>query len=63
VSYRQRRWLCSERVRQRASVDWQARHTTTRIGGAQFIAVDPKHGTDGAASWSPPILHDAELLD
>lgn len=52
---------CSGKVRQRASVDWQARHTRVRIGGRQFVGIDPKLGKTGAAQWSPPIL-DGEVF-
>ncbi|MFC7483767.1 metallophosphoesterase [Luedemannella flava] len=53
VNYRHGTWLCDERVRQRTTVAWAARHTFTRMGGSRFIAVDPKHGTTGAPTWSP----------
>jgi hypothetical protein len=62
VSYRHEAWLCDERTRQRSTVDWVARHTVTRISGARFIGVDPKHGRNGAASWAPLVLEDAEIL-
>jgi hypothetical protein len=62
VSYRHRTWLCGERIRQRCTVDWDARHTSTRIGGCRFIGVEPMHGSTGAPSWAPFILHDATLL-
>jgi len=62
VNYQRETWLCGERIRQRSTVDWSARHTVTRIGSCRFIAVDPKHGTTGAARWSPLVLHDATLL-
>jgi hypothetical protein len=62
VSYRERAWRCGERVRQRSIVDWEARHTTTRLGAGRFIGIDPKHGTTGASNWSPLVLHDAILL-
>lgn len=62
VDYRRRVWMCTERIRQRSTVDWTARHTTTRMHGARFIAVDPKHGRDGAPTWAPLILPDAEVL-
>lgn len=62
VSYRGETWLCDERTRQRSTVDWMARHTFTRISGARFIGVDPKHGRNGAASWAPLVLDDAEIL-
>ncbi|MEV4539277.1 metallophosphoesterase [Asanoa sp. NPDC049518] len=62
VNYRRETWLCGERIRQRSTVDWSARHTFTRIGGCRFIGIDPKHGTTGAPTWSALILHDAVLL-
>jgi hypothetical protein len=62
VDYRSRTWSCGERIRQRSTVDWTARHTVTQLGAARFIGTDPKHGREGAPSWSPFILHDAELL-
>jgi hypothetical protein len=62
VSYRRSAWLCAERIRQRSTVDWAARHTTTQLRGHRFIGIDPKHGTAGAPNWSPLILHDASLL-
>ena len=62
VDFRQRSWLCEERVRQRSTVDWAARRTITRVGMATFHAVDPKHGRDGAPSWSPLVLPGATIL-
>ncbi len=62
VSYQHHAWLCGERIQQRSTVDWNARHTTTRIAGNRFIAIDPKHGTTGAPTWTPLVLHDATLL-
>ncbi|MEV0899472.1 metallophosphoesterase [Actinoplanes sp. NPDC049802] len=62
VSYQHQSWMCEERIRQRSTVDWHARRTTTRIGAGLFIAVDPKHGRTGALRWSPLVLRDAELL-
>jgi hypothetical protein len=44
-------------------VDWDARHTFTRTGGARFVAVDPRHGARGAPAWSPLVLPDATLLE
>jgi hypothetical protein len=61
VSFKDRRFHCAEKVRQRATVDWQARHTRVRIGGRQFIGVDPKLGKTGAVPWSPLIL-DGEVF-
>jgi hypothetical protein len=62
VSYRHRVWRCAERIRQRSTVDWDARHTMTQLGSGRFIGIDPKHGTTGAPSWLPLILDDAVLL-
>jgi hypothetical protein len=62
VSYRRRTWMCGERIRQRSTVDWTARHTVTRLGAAHFVGIDPKHGTAGAPTWSPLILDGATLL-
>jgi hypothetical protein len=62
VSYARRTWTCSERIRARSTVDWTARHTTTRAGTARFLAVDPKHGPTGAPTWAPLVLDDATLL-
>jgi hypothetical protein len=62
VDFRRRVWLCGERIRQRSTVDWAARHTFTRIKTSRFIGVDPKHGRYGAPQWSPLVLHDATLL-
>ncbi|WP_433217999.1 metallophosphoesterase [Dactylosporangium sp. CS-047395] len=56
-------WRCREHLRDRSTVDWAARHTVTRAGGARFIAVDPRHGKRGAAAWSPLILRGATLLE
>ena len=52
----------AEPVTLRSTVDWVARHTTTRISGMRFIGADPKHGRSGAASWSPFVLERAALL-
>jgi hypothetical protein len=62
VSYTRREWRCPERIRARSTVDWDARQTVTRISGARFIAVDPKHGNTGAPEWSPLLLTGAALL-
>src|SRR5581483_1656998 len=61
VSYRRQTWTCTERIRQRSTADWTARHTITRIGGCRFIGIDPRHGTNGAATWSPLIFDHATL--
>jgi hypothetical protein len=62
VDFRDRSWRCGARLRQRSTVDWEARHTATRISGHRFIGVDPKHGRHGAAKWAPLVLTDAEIL-
>jgi hypothetical protein len=62
VDFRRRSWLCGERIRQRTTVDWSARHTFTRIGAARFIGVDPKHGRAGAPEWAPLIFENATLV-
>lgn len=62
VSFKDRRWYCSGRVRHRASVDWADRHTSVRIGGRLFIGVDPKHGRGGAPHWRPLVLHGATVI-
>lgn len=62
VHFGDRRWHCTGRVRQRASVDWQTRHVRVRVGGRVFTGVDPGHGRAGAAQWQPLVLEDAELL-
>jgi len=63
VDWDSRAWRCRERIRDRSTVDWEARHTVTRAGGARFIAIDPRHGRLGAPAWSPLVLRDAVLLD
>ncbi|BCB76640.1 hypothetical protein GCM10022251_50850 [Phytohabitans flavus] len=62
VRYADRAWRCPGRVRQRATVDWDARHVRVRIGGRVFTGIDPKHGTSGAPAWSPLTLSGATLL-
>lgn len=62
VDFRRKEWLCGERIGQRSAVDWEARHTFTRISTSRFIGVDPKHGRRGAPEWSPLVLQDATLL-
>ena len=62
VDFRRGQWVCPERIRYRSTVDWDARHTTTRISGARFIAVDPKHGRAGAPAWAPLAFDGATLL-
>jgi hypothetical protein len=59
--YTDRSWRGPGRVRQRAAVDWSARHTRVRVGGRTFVGVDPKHGREGAAEWQPLVLDDAEI--
>jgi hypothetical protein len=59
VSFTDRRWRCTGRVRQRATADWAARHVTVRVSGRQFVGVDPGHGRTGATRWAPLTLHDA----
>ncbi|MDP9796733.1 hypothetical protein J2S43_005245 [Catenuloplanes nepalensis] len=62
VDFDTRGWRCSERLRQRTTVDWDARHTTTVIKRMPFIGVDPRHGTRGAPEWSPLYLRNATVL-
>ncbi|AGZ44292.1 metallophosphoesterase [Actinoplanes friuliensis] len=62
VDFPTRTWRCGERIRQRSTVDWDARHTVTRIGGARFIGCDPRHGRTGAPRWSPLVFEGATLL-
>ena len=56
VRYADQTYRCPGRVRQRATVDWDARHVRVRVGGREFTGVDPKHGRTGATSWQPLIL-------
>jgi hypothetical protein len=56
VHFAHQRWRCTGRVRQRSSVDWDARHVRVRAGGRAFIGVDPGHGKNGAAHWQPLVL-------
>ncbi|HEX6357368.1 metallophosphoesterase [Actinophytocola sp.] len=56
VGYTDQQWRCAGRIRQRAAVDWHARHVRVRVGGRLFIGVDPKHGRTGAAAWQPLVL-------
>lgn len=60
--YADRTWRCPGRVRQRATVDWDARHVRVRAGGRAFIGIDPKHGAAGAPAWTPLTLPGATLL-
>jgi hypothetical protein len=62
VGYGDHSWRASEKVRQRACADWRARHFRVRIGGRQFIGIDPKHGKSGAAQWQPLIFEEAEVI-
>lgn len=59
VSFADQRWRCTGRIRNRASVDWQARHVRVRVGGRLLIGVDPRHGRTGAAGWRPLVLDGA----
>jgi len=61
VRFDQRTWVCGERVRERTTVDWAARHTVTRGSGGRFIGVDPKHGRTGAPAWRPLVLPGASV--
>ncbi|MFI9450637.1 metallophosphoesterase [Amycolatopsis sp. NPDC052450] len=61
VRFADRTWRCTGRVRQRAAVDWHARHVRVRVGGRVFIGVDPGHGRTGAAEWRPLVLADARV--
>lgn len=62
VGFRDRSWRCTGRIRQRATVDWEARHVRVRAGGRVLIGVDPKHGRNGAPSWRPLELDGATVL-
>jgi len=62
VSFSDQTWRCTGRIRQRATVDWEARHVRVRVGGRTFTGVDPKHGRSGAARWRPLVFDDAEVL-
>ncbi|WP_258953386.1 metallophosphoesterase [Lentzea californiensis] len=59
VHFGDRRWTCDGRIRQRATVDWQARHVRVRVGGRMFVGVDPGHGRSGASAWQPLVFDDA----
>jgi len=61
VRFAERMWRCPGRVRLRATVDWEARHTRVRIGGRTFTGVDPKHGRAGAERWQPLVLEGAQV--
>jgi len=61
VRFAERMWRCPGRVRLRATVDWEARHTRVRIGGRTFTGVDPKHGRTGAQRWQPLVLEGAQV--
>ena len=61
VRFGERMWRCPGRVRLRATVDWEARHTRVRIGGRTFTGVDPKHGRTGAQRWQPLVLEGAQV--
>lgn len=61
VRFADQRWRCTGRVRQRAAVDWHARHVRVRVGGRLFIGVDPGHGRTGAAHWQPLVFDDATV--
>ena len=62
VGFRDRSWRVAGRIRQRTTVDWEARHVRVRAGGRVLIGVDPKHGRSGAASWRPLELDGATVL-
>ncbi|GAB7052968.1 hypothetical protein JCM9534A_80940 [Catenuloplanes indicus JCM 9534] len=62
VDFTSGEWRCAERLRQRTTVDRDARHTTTMIKRMPFIGVDPRHGTAGAPAWSPLYLRNATVL-
>lgn len=62
VNFDDQTWRCPDRVRQRALVDWQARHVKVRIGGRLFIGIDPQLGRTGAVNWRPLIFDDAEVV-
>ena len=62
VSFGDQVWRCAERVRERATVDWDARLVRVRIGGRCFTGVDPKHGRHGATQWRPLVLEGAVVL-
>lgn len=62
VRYADQTWRSPGRVRQRATVDWTARHVRVRVGGRLFTGIDPKHGRNGAASWQPLLFTDATVL-
>ncbi|MEV6909762.1 metallophosphoesterase [Amycolatopsis sp. NPDC051071] len=61
VRFADRTWRCAGRIRQRASVDWQARHVRVRVGGRVFTGIDPGHGRTGATGWHPLVLDDARI--
>ncbi len=61
VRFADRTWRCTGRVRQRAAVDWHARHIRVRVGGRVFTGIDPGHGRTGTADWQPLLLDDARV--
>jgi hypothetical protein len=62
VRYADRSFRCPGRVRQRATVDWDARHVRVRVGGRVFTGIDPHHGRRSAQTWQPLILTNATVL-
>ncbi|GLW94137.1 hypothetical protein Aglo03_49530 [Actinokineospora globicatena] len=63
VRFADRGWRVTGRVRQRAAVDWDARHVRVRVGGRVFTGVDPGHGRTGAERWHPLVLPGATLVE
>jgi hypothetical protein len=61
VRFGDQRWRSTGRVRQRAAVDWHARHVRVRVGGRLFIGVDPGHGRTGADRWHPLTFDSATV--
>jgi hypothetical protein len=62
VSFGDQMWRCTGRVRQRATVDWEARLERVRIGARCFTGVDPKHGRHGDTQWRPLVFDGADVL-
>ncbi|SDG51531.1 Calcineurin-like phosphoesterase [Lentzea fradiae] len=63
VDFKHERWRCDGRVRQRTTVDWEARHVRVRVGGRLFVGVDPGHGREGAERWRPLLIEGAEVQE
>jgi hypothetical protein len=55
-SWREQRFLARPEIVRRTTIDIEARHETTRLGGGRIIGVDPGHDRVAHGPWRAWVL-------